>query len=650
MIALLLAACSSGSEKPRTAARNPIVAVTATDAAPTSTEEAPTTPAVPLPGVDREGNPLPLPARVSAQLGTLRLHHGSDPTWIEWSPDGSQLMTAGEQTIRVWSVSDGALAREVTAAPLGIDVAAMSPNGDVVGGGPGKLIAWDKSGRELWRVEVAPEEVVDLAFSPDGKLVAAATLTDVRGVDDPPPSRGLWLVELATGKEILDLKRTDHPPELSVAFSRDGKLVAVSGNGTHVYDVASGKRVATVKGGGSGAAFTPDERAIVWAEDFDIVRYDRKTKKEKRRRLVKDDEVLVEALALSPDGATLLAFRQGKVHVLDPSTLADQQVFDVPTPWVSHASFAPDGKRIAVAGSMGIRILDVAAGSFEPGPPGHGSGVSIVAFSPDGTRVVTGGDDGAVLLWDLEGELVATAPPHLGTVRGVSFSVDGSQLVSCASDGRVIVSRVSDGAEVARVDVVSDGPCDDVLFLEDGRVLIAPGASTGLVWSPGGEAPVPMPYEIEEGLEAFARSPDGKLVLAAQFLLDASTLELVREIETGGLIKSAAFSHDSAMVLIGHEGGLELVEVATGKQLATLGFKSHSGVVWGVGDRWIATAGEHGAAILTLDRATWTVAVDAPLDYPGHHGTRSVDVSPDGSRIVTSHDNGVALIWAASAR
>lgn len=649
-IALLVGACSSGSEKPRTGPRNGIAVVTPTDAAPSPEDDAPTAPAVPLPGVDRLGDPLPLPARVSAQLGTLRLHHGSGPTWVDWSPDGTELVTAGEQAIRIWSVSDGRLVRTLTASSLGLGVAAMSPDGEVVVGGLDKIVAWDKTGEERWRIDVAPEELMDLAFSPDGKLVAAATMNNVRYSDGPPPSRGLWLLEAATGKEILDLESTYDPPDGSVAFSPDGKLVAISGNGTHVYDVASGKRVVKAKGGGPNAVFTPDNRAILWAEDFDVVRFDRKTKKEKRRRLVKDDEVLVEAFALSPDGAALLAFREGKLHFLDPATLADLRVVDTTTAWTNHASFSADGKRVALASEThGVLMLDGATGALEVGHPGHGTGVSNVAFSADGARVVTGGVDGKVLVWDLGGEVVATAPAHGHGVTGLSFSVDGTKLASCGKDGRVIVSQVTDGAEVARV-TVPEGPCHDVLFLPDGRVLIAPGNSPGLVWTPGAAAPEEMPYEIGEGFESLARSRDGKLVLASYFILDASTLELIREVEVRDYPRVAAFSNDDALLLIGHARGLDLVEVATGKALSLLGAKPHTGVAWAPDDGGFATAHEGGAAFVRLDRATWKATADATLDFPDDPGTHSVAISPDGARIVTGHDNGVALIWSAASR
>jgi WD40 repeat protein len=76
--------------------------------------------------------------------------------------------------------------------------------------------------------------------------------------------------------------------------------------------------------------------------------------------------------------------------------------------------FAPDGKQVAIASSIGfgpmaageIKILDVNSGKITSGFQGHGGVISSLAYSPDGKVLASGGFDTTVLLWD-----VAAATP-----------------------------------------------------------------------------------------------------------------------------------------------------------------------------------------------------------------------------------------------
>jgi Flp pilus assembly protein TadD len=105
--------------------------------------------------------------------------------------------------------------------------------------------------------------------------------------------------------------------------------------------------------------------------------------------------------------------------------------------WVIQ--FSPDGRVVAVAANLGVRLLD--ADTLAPLPAGflaHPDPVGDLAFSPDGAFLLSGHESGSAQLWD-----VATRKPVgppavlLGPIRAVRFTPDGQTCVCVAADGTV---------------------------------------------------------------------------------------------------------------------------------------------------------------------------------------------------------------------
>ena len=77
-------------------------------------------------------------------------------------------------------------------------------------------------------------KVYSLAFSPDGKTLASA-------------GKAVQLWDVASGKKKATL--LEDPDDIaSVAFSPDGTTLASAGKEVQLWDVASGKKKATLKG------------------------------------------------------------------------------------------------------------------------------------------------------------------------------------------------------------------------------------------------------------------------------------------------------------------------------------------------------------------------------------------------------------------
>jgi WD40 repeat protein len=105
---------------------------------------------------------------------------------------------------------------------------------------------WDVgSGRELRTLNGHMGAVTSVAFSPDGKLLAAGSRAY---------TVKLW--DVASGREMLVLSGDDG--FTSVVFSPDGKVLAAGrGNTIRLWDVASGRELRTLSG-----LSTPEQKCI----------------------------------------------------------------------------------------------------------------------------------------------------------------------------------------------------------------------------------------------------------------------------------------------------------------------------------------------------------------------------------------------------
>src|SRR5262249_30229368 len=66
--------------------------------------------------LDRHGDPLP--AEALARLGTVRFRHGDTIRSLDFTPDGREIVSYGEDGIRIW---DAATGREVRSVPRAAD-------------------------------------------------------------------------------------------------------------------------------------------------------------------------------------------------------------------------------------------------------------------------------------------------------------------------------------------------------------------------------------------------------------------------------------------------------------------------------------------------------------------------------------------------
>jgi transcriptional regulator with XRE-family HTH domain len=345
----------------------------------------------------------------------------------------SDPLTAGRLAVAAWYVLDNNQTRSAVMTLL-----MEQPENGILPGGPAK------------------HGVRGVAFSPDGKLLAAA---DADGYVQ------LW--SPAT-RQAVGALLTDAGPRggvNGVAFSPDGKLLAAAdADGTvRVWSLATGQvprapRVTfTVTGGVNGVAFSPVGKLLATADADGTLRlWNPATGQPVGAPLQADIGYGVNGVAFSPDGKLLAAaYGDRRVRLWNPATgqaVGNLLTDTSPGGGVNGVAFSPVGKLLATADADGtVRVWSLATGPDPRAPFAiytvTGGGVNGLAFSPDGKLLAAAYGDHYVRLWNpatgqAVGALLTDADPG-GGVNGVAFSPVGKLLATAAADGAVRTLQLS---------------------------------------------------------------------------------------------------------------------------------------------------------------------------------------------------------------
>jgi WD40 repeat protein len=314
----------------------------------------------------------------------------------------------------------------------------------------------------------------------------------------------------------------------------------------------------------------------------------------------------ISCVAFSQDGLYLFAGGDGGLYQIELRSrqihkhYLDGMFFGTPA---NSLDLSRDGEYVGVATYDGL-LLRLHGKEAVWSLKGNEDGIRSIAFSSDGSRIATGGADGSVTVRSVESQGVITRfRPHQKAVMSLAFSAD-DKLIATGSEDKT--ARVWDANGIQEYSK---------------RDFPVPVRGVGFDPHKG--------YALGSGAYVVAWSPY------------TGQLEQVYSSTSSVIPATLTLSPDGRHVMSGTKGGDVIIwDLHSGHRARR--FEQRAGSSWGTSfDRrgHIASFGYKGTVSI------WDFRTGESFELPEHpHTLWDVELSPDGSSILTAAEDGVR-IW-----
>jgi len=553
---------------------------------------------------------------------------------IETSRDGARTLTLQYRPAPHAVLRDGPALSPVMEKPLDPGspgattnpaAACLTPDGRrfATGDRTGRVQLWDTTNGELLQdFGRLGREVVQMAFSPDGRYLAACAVFGGK----------VW--DLISGETVMEMRTLSTPATSHAFFSPDGKLFS--------YNALPP---------GVGMAFNAaTTRNLGRIEVYDVPSF--------RREPDFSTETLYGQVNVTwtGDGRRLIttstdrSAENGLIKVIDAGLGRTQLTITAPTP-VTKVVGTPKGQIVAASRAVPncLYVFDGPTGALVRTLPGHVNSIMCLAVRSDG-MVLSGGADGSIRVWDPERDPGYRELPTTAVKQPLraAFSPDGAAVAWSLPRSERIVVADTVGLAGLRCEFASVSPNTNaaMAFSADGRSLATGTHSTVRVWDTGSGR---SRRELTHGAEVYAVafSPDGLSLATATVSRPGGPPAVVwvwtlgdgrrprSFAPTGGPAEALAFRADGLQLVSAHRDGVVLWEVATGRPVWQT--RHHNGSAQSI--RFSAA----GDTIVVATPATANVfdaSTGKLLHMLGGHdeAIRATALHPDGRTLITAGD------------
>jgi len=532
---------------------------------------------------------------------------------LAFSHDGKRLASSSvDDTVILLNASDGQVVNQLMGHQDNVYTVQFSPDDALLltSSADGTARIWNLT-QSSQSISLTPHEgqVLATAWHPRGEFI----VTD--GYNDPVR---FW--NPASGECIKTLEQPSAIQGDAVAFSPDGKEIALASTAVTIIDAATTEIVRTI-----------DLRAY---ESF-------------------------TTLAYSPDSIYLAAAGSDRrIWVWRAATGELAATFAGHSSYVNRIVFLPDSSTVLSASDDGtIKCWDFGAVGQRTLHRERSGAVNVLAFSLNGALLATASEDGTACLWDADsGKLNAELRGHEGAVLAATFSPDGRTLATGGVDQNVILWDTATGN--VRTKLEQDNHAMSLAFSPDGRQLAvgtgqwpARGKTPVAIWDMNTNTCLIRLQQHEGAVYSVAFSPDGKTLATGGSdrmlrLWDTALWRKTAEFAGPRAWEGLAFSTDGHTLAAGcRDYNLYVFDLATGQPVHVLrghGAYVHD-IVFGLQDSRLMTAAGDGTIRL------WDALAGRELiSIEGHGGSvASVDFSVRHNMFASCSSDGLIRLWTA---
>ncbi|MCA9686560.1 MAG: WD40 repeat domain-containing protein, partial [Myxococcales bacterium] len=397
--------------------------------------------------------------------------------------------------------------------------------------------------------------IIDLAFAPDGKLLASAGRDGQVLLWDG--ARGLPRDTLMLGDEATHLE-----------FSASGEWLLIVGKSGKAF-------VWPVAGAGRSEGQGAESRSL-------------------------DPDCRIGDARFTPDGTAVALTCASELCLW--SLADDQQTwYDLEAP-AAGVAFTANQRLLVSAGSQ-LSLLDLASGE-RTALEGHETPIMALGVSADGSKFASADEGGAILLWDGASVTPWATLEEESRVERLFFSPDGGRLLVVADTPTLW--RIADGRKIDRSVLQGHGAqVTDAAFSPDGTLVATVGYDQSLRLWDGHNGRAQAILEAPNALLRLAFSPTGASIATGEYAgvgrpmvrlwaVQSSTQE--HRIEAGPTLVSN-LSLDGSRVALADRAGIRVWDTAGGAPLFDLEFPgarslrlspSGSKLIAGDGRRWMS--------------------------------------------------------------
>lgn len=480
----------------------------------------------------------------------------------------------------------------------------------------------------------------DLAFSPDGGLLAIATLGELR----------IYRMDtLRVVKVIRDIL------PYSLSFMKDGSLLVGRDNGIiDMYDPVKWTKVKT------------------FGKHVGII----------------------SAVASSDDGKLIASGgTDGMIYLFDPVLLKKvREVKYSSGITITSLLFSPNG-RLLISGSADgtIRMKDLESGETRKASA-HPGGVSGISYMPKEDLLISGGMDGSIALWDPE-TLEEVKRVYRGDSSILDISHVGGLLAFIRSDGMVIILETGNWSEIASIPIPSPAPvlalsptegrvaigdelgsvfiwntysirpsktisCGSqvsaLAFSPDGSFLVSGGDDGGIrVWKGPNWEEVGNSWEHSARVSSLNISKDSRYIASGSWdgtarIWELQGLKVLYVLKHNAWVHSVSFSQDGLYMATGcGDGSIKVWNTQTGKTVRVFkGGTRRSVAAFSPKEKVLAGGGDEGR-ISIWSSTTWKLIKS--LDPDTKSSPLSISFSSDGKLLGVGYEDGYIRIWDVGA-